>query len=100
MHVIFNKMFIIMHSDEIARLKNEIYKNIRCLRFSMFSFLRETSVFLFVVQIKSKLDIICKIKNRRKIKNRIDFIHGHFSVFFVVFFLFDIFRVNYLGELC
>ena len=56
----------------------------------MFSFTWETTVFLIVVQIDYKLDIICKIENK------IDFIHRNFSVFFVVFFFFEILRANYL----
>ena len=58
-----------------------------------FSFRWETTVFLFVVQIEWKLDIICKIKNK------IDFIRENFFVFFVVFIFFENLRVNYLREL-
>ena len=58
-----------------------------------FSFQLETTVFLFVVQIEYKLDIICTIKNK------IDFIRENFSVFFIVFVFFEILRVNYLREL-
>ena len=62
--------------------------------FSMkFSFRWETTVFLFVVQVEYKLDIICKIKIK------IDFIRENFSVFFIVFVIFEILRVNYLREL-
>ena len=61
--------------------------------FYEFSFRWETTIFLFVVQIEWKLDIICKIKNK------IDFIRETFSVFFVVFVFFENLRVNYLREL-
>ena len=58
-----------------------------------FSFRWETTVFLFVVQIEWKLNIICKIKNK------IDFIPENFSVFFVVFAFFENLKENYLREL-
>ena len=92
--VIFTKLHIIMHSNEMNKIKVQNVKKIRWLPFSMkFSFRWETTVFLFVVQIEWKLDIICKIKNK------IDFIRENFSVFFVVFVFFKNLRVNYLCEL-
>ena len=51
-----------------------------------FSFRRETTVFLFVVQIEWKLDIICKIKNK------IDFIRENFFRFLRSFRFFQEFK--------
>ena len=58
-----------------------------------FSFLWKTTVFFLLSKSNKNWDTICKIKNK------MDLIHGNFSVFFVVLYFSRDFKVNYLGEL-
>ena len=83
-----------MHSNDMNKIEVQNVEKYPLLAvFYEIFFSWETTVFLFVVLIELKLDIICKIKNK------IDFIRENFSVFFIVFVFFENLRVNYLHEL-
>ena len=81
-----------MHSDEMNKIEVRNVKKYPLVAV-FYKIFFETTVFLFVVQIEQKLDIMCKIKSK------IDFSREKCSVFFVVFFFYKILRVNYLREL-
>ena len=78
-----------MHSDDMNKIevRNVEKYPLFAVFYGVFFSMGNHSMFLFVVVVESKLDIICNIEHK------IDFIRRNFFVFFVVFF--EILKVNY-----
>ena len=85
-------MHIIVHSDEINKIevRNKEKYPLFAVFHEVFFSMGNHSIFICCPNRTQKLDIICKIKNK------IDFIHGNYSMFFVFSYFFKILRVNYL----
>ena len=85
-----------MHSDEMHKIEVRNVKKYPffAVFYEAFFSMGNDSIFICCPN-RTKLNVIILCK----IKNKIDFICGNFSVFFVVFFFVEVLRVNYLREL-